>query len=228
MKRLKLLTTLSLFLTAISVGVASFNLFKLYSYEKENTLKTVKECAENAILLEMIGRMEKSEGASQSFIRLNAFLEFAQQKDGRIAKADSLRTSLASILSFGLDFPDNKSKTDLNALDSIFREELARHNLYPKFSSILPIGTSLPNNAELWETQYSQSPSGDPIFDIYVSQMPGKVLSRMWGIIIPFSAVIVLFSFLSFYLIRTISKMRTMEQMKDDFAHNMTHELKTP
>ncbi|MDE6272481.1 MAG: HAMP domain-containing histidine kinase [Muribaculaceae bacterium] len=228
MKRLRLITTLSLILTAIAVGVAGYNLIQLYFHEKEQMMKTVRECAENAILLEMIGRMESSEIASQSYVSLNAFLEVSQQSEGQIAASDSIRTSLASLLLFGLEFPDDKSKTDMEVLDSIFKAELARHNLYPRISSIVPVGTSFHNDIPLWETQYSYSSASQSAFDIYVSRMNGKVLSRMWGIIIPFTAVLILLSFLSIYLIKTIYRLRTIEQMKDDFAHNMTHELKTP
>ena len=221
MKRLKLITSISLALTAISVAVATYNLIKLFSHEKENAMKTVKECAENAVLLEMIGRMESSEDASQSYLRLNAFLELTQQKDGRVAKADSLRTSLASVLCVGLDFPDNKSKTDMAVLDSIFRMELVRHNMFPDIASIIPTDTPFPNNVRLWKTQYSYSPAHSPEYDVYVSPMPGTVLSRMWGIMIPFSAVIFLLTFLSCYLIKTINQMRTIEQMKDDLLTNI-------
>lgn len=50
----------------------------------------------------------------------------------------------------------------------------------------------------------------------------------MWGIIIPFATLILIFTFLSLYLTGLIRRMKTLEQMKDDFTHNMTHELKTP
>lgn len=34
--------------------------------------------------------------------------------------------------------------------------------------------------------------------------------------------------FLIWYLLHWVGRLRTIEQMKDDFTHNMTHELKTP
>lgn len=228
MKRLKLVSTLLLALTAVAVVVATCNLIKLYTHEKENTMKIVRGCAENAVLLEIINRMEKSENVSQSYVRLNSFLELAQQKDGRVAKADSLRTSLASVLLFGLEFQAGKSRVDKPALDSLFKVELARQNLFPEIASMIRIRDSIPHKEKLWRIQYSYNSGSSPIYDVYVSPMPGKVLARMWGIIIPFVAVIILLSFLSSYFIKTINRMRTIEQMKDDFTHNMTHELKTP
>lgn len=42
------------------------------------------------------------------------------------------------------------------------------------------------------------------------------------------AAILVLMSFLIWYLLQWVGKLRTIEQMKDDFTHNMTHELKTP
>ena len=40
--------------------------------------------------------------------------------------------------------------------------------------------------------------------------------------------ILVLTSFLIWYLLHWVGRLRTIEQMKDDFTHNMTHELKTP
>lgn len=228
MKHLKLITTISLVFTAISIAVATFNLIKLYSNEKENTMKTVLTCAENAVLLEMIGRMESSERASESYMRVNAFLEIAQQKEGHVAKADSIRTSLASLLRVGIDFKGDKSHVDFKAMDSIFRMELDRRNISSEKAYIIPVDESISADPKLWSIQYSFSPASGPDYNVYVSPIPGKVLSRMWGIIIPFIAIILLLTSLSFYLIKTINQMRTIEQMKEDFAHNMTHELKTP
>ena len=228
MKRLKLVSVLSLCLTVFAVAIATINLSKLYKNEKESTLKTVSKCAENAIILEMISRMEKGEKASQSYLGLNSFIEFAQQKDGHVAQADSLRTSLASVLLIGLEFKARKARINQNVVDSIFKEELARHDMFPSVATILPTDADLPDKDHLWTVQYSYSPRNKHDFDIYISPMTGEVLSRMWGIIIPFVLVILLFVFLSAYLGRTIRNLRTLEQMKDDFTHNMTHELKTP
>lgn len=41
-------------------------------------------------------------------------------------------------------------------------------------------------------------------------------------------AILILMGFLIWYLLHWVGRLRTIEQMKDDFTHNMTHELKTP
>lgn len=93
---------------------------------------------------------------------------------------------------------------------------------------ILPIDSGLSGNESWWTQEFSMSPGRKPVYQIYVSPMPGKVLSQMWGMIIPLSIAVAIFTFLSAFLIHNVGKLRTIEQMKDDFTHNMTHELKTP
>lgn len=58
--------------------------------------------------------------------------------------------------------------------------------------------------------------------------MNGHILRQMSGIILTSAAILILMSFLIWYLLHWVGKLRTIEQMKDDFTHNMTHELKTP
>ncbi len=129
MKHLKLIMTLTLAVTTVAVVVAVWYLISLYNNEKQATLNSVRECAENAILLEMIDRMLPSEDSAESFMRLNAFLEMTQQKDGRISNADTLQASLAGILSFGLEFKDEQTHPNEERLNDIFKAELNRHFL---------------------------------------------------------------------------------------------------
>lgn len=228
MKQMSLMLALTLVMTVIAVMVASYNLVVLYGHEKDETMATVKKCAENAFVLEMIGRMERSEKASQSFIRLNSLIESAQQKDGRPAAADTIMTSLMSILRIGLEFQDNNWRPNQSNLDSIFYAELHRNGLFPRTALILENVSNTSEFNGLWTTDYRISPSSQADYCIFISPMQGNVLSHMWGIIIPFAIVVLLFIFLSVYLVRSIGKMKTLEEMKDDFTHNMTHELKTP
>ncbi|MDE5585104.1 MAG: HAMP domain-containing histidine kinase [Muribaculaceae bacterium] len=232
MKHLKEVMRIGLIIAAVAVMAAAYNLMRLYEYEKAKTLDLVRTCAENADILEITSRMESNEKASQAFVRLNAFMEMAQQKDGRISsteRSDTIQTSLASLLRFGLEFSEGKSNTDFRMLDSIFMAELNRHGLFPSIAAMLPFDSLPATQASKWKTELRTTPNARSIkYEVYVSPLPGKVLSRMWGIIIPFTLIIAVFSFLSFYLLRIIKRLRTLDRMKDDFTHNMTHELKTP
>lgn len=228
MKHFKIIVIIALIATAITVAIASYNLFALYRHEKEQTMAIVRDCADNAFLLEMIGRMQSSDEAKESFVRLNAIIESVQQKDGRLAKSDTIQTSLAGILRYGLEFKDNRWQPDYEKLDSLFLEEIHRKGMNADEAYIMESNPGLSTKKNLWKTSYRISPTSSSVYDVYVSSMHSEVLTRLWGIIIPFIILIFTFLFLSIYLTSIIRKLRTLEQMKDDFTHNMTHELKAP
>jgi signal transduction histidine kinase len=69
---------------------------------------------------------------------------------------------------------------------------------------------------------------GDYTYEVFVTPLTDIYLHRMRGIILTTILIIVFLAFAFWYLIRTIISLRSIEEMKDDFTNNMTHELKTP
>lgn len=62
----------------------------------------------------------------------------------------------------------------------------------------------------------------------YITPLTRHILSEMLGVIVTSFLLMGVFAIEFCYLFRTVSRLRTIEEMKDDFTSNMTHELKTP
>lgn len=65
-------------------------------------------------------------------------------------------------------------------------------------------------------------------YRVYIEPLTKNILYQMAGILSTTALIIIILGFAFWYLIKTIMNLRTLEEMKDDFTNNMTHELKTP
>lgn len=92
-------------------------------------------------------------------------------------------------------------------------------------ASSIPENTDL-SNYELYQWKYTAyKPKA---YYIYAESTQWSTIRMMTGILLS-SFLILLILVISFtYMIRFLLHQKTVEQLKDDFTHNVTHELKTP
>jgi signal transduction histidine kinase len=122
-------------------------------------------------------------------------------------------------------------------MDSLFRLSLARKGIDTHIATVLSVdgqGCVKAGNIGVRQIESLDSVSvcynmltGDR-YVAYYSSPHRYVFRQMSGIVISTVALIILIAISFIYLLRTVSRLRTIEEMKDDFVGNMTHELKTP
>lgn len=126
---------------------------------------------------------------------------------------------------------------DMTVMDSVLRNQLSHRSIYPDFlcvevvnskDSVICGNAKFSGESGLDSFRYNINPDEEVYYKAYMTPLTGHIVSEMSGVIITVFLLLVAFTLAFGYLFRTVSKMRTIEEMKDDFVSNMTHELKTP
>lgn len=126
---------------------------------------------------------------------------------------------------------------DMAVMDSILNDHLSRRYIYPDFvgvevvngnDSIILSNPKIQSHSGFDSFRIVINPNEDIYYKAYITPLTRHILSQMMGVIVTIFLLMVAFAAAFRYLFRTVSKLRTIEEMKDDFVSNMTHELKTP
>lgn len=232
MKRFKTITAICLTAIAIMVVGNIWYLYSLYNSIKEQSLQTVSECVRRADILEIISRLNgATQGDDDSFIKLTLMVQGEKTPTGEYDYPnllDNLNQTMSQYFHIIEQSDPKIHERNIAMLDSIFKKELNNSGLYPEIVSILPVEDKVDMCEGLWSIDFAMTDSQPPIYKVCFSPLNGHILRQMSGIILTSAAILILMSFLIWYLLHWVGKLRTIEQMKDDFTHNMTHELKTP
>lgn len=127
---------------------------------------------------------------------------------------------------------------NLAVMDSILLQRLADRKIFPELLAVEVVnskGDVLRGNVHVPKNSLSYdvfslcfNPYSDMYYRAYMTPLTRHILSQMLGVISTVFLLMLSFALAFWYLFHTVSKMRTIEEMKDDFVSNMTHELKTP
>ncbi len=232
MKRFRIITAICLTAIAIMVAGNIWYLYSLYNSIKEQTLQTVSECVRKADILEIISRLNgASQGEDESFIRLSLMVQGEKSPAGGY-EYPNLFENFSQTMSEYFHVIEQSDKRiperDGMALNNLLKKELGNYGLHPELAIIQAIGESTGQHGGLWSIDFALTENQSPIYKVYFSPLNGHILRQMSGIIVTSAMILILMGFLIWYLLHWVGRLRTIEQMKDDFTHNMTHELKTP
>ena len=126
---------------------------------------------------------------------------------------------------------------DMAVMDSVLRNQLSYRFIYPDFlcvrvvnsrDSVIFDNPKLKSESGLDSFRFNINPDEGIYYQAYMTPLTRHIISEMSGVIITVFLLMTVFALAFWYLFKTVSRLRTIEEMKDDFVSNMTHELKTP
>ncbi|MBD5304588.1 MAG: HAMP domain-containing histidine kinase [Bacteroides sp.] len=126
---------------------------------------------------------------------------------------------------------------DMAVMDSVLRTQLSNRFIYPDFlcvevvnnkDSVICENPKFKSESGLDSFRFNINPNEGIYYKAYMTPLTRHIISEMSGVIVTIFLLMVAFTMAFWYLFRTVSRLRTIEEMKDDFVSNMTHELKTP
>lgn len=228
MKTFKYTTRIAIFALFFMMVANVFNLSELYISIKEETIQTAENCLRRADFMELIVRVRNLYSLNDSVLTLANFdIVGKKAPNGQYYFSDipeQIANSLAETMHEGFD-PEDRHP-NMQILDSLFRLEMRLEGLNPEKVDIHNGDTI--SDKKMWHCSLKYHNDGQPEYTASFTPLVAYVLWRMAGILSTSISIMAIATLFIMYLLRTIRHMRTMDEMKDDFTHNMTHELKTP
>lgn len=240
MKHFKLiLTSMRIIVGLLFVANVIF-MVQLYNSIKERYISDVEQCLSRADQIETVDRiidagltgeddvvwvaigLQRSEVGSTMDAEELRKLDYSQ----RFRRVDrQIMSMIAQHLHDG-NYSDRIGEPDVSKMEEALRRDLNFSGYYPEEVHIVVPGGTLEYSSNLWEIEYRVN--GHLTYYAYISPLTNNILREMGGVIITSALIALVLTFGFWYLLHVIARQRTIEEMKDDFTNNMTHELKTP
>ncbi len=258
MKKFRIKSAILISMLIVLLGYNIFCLTTLYERVSEQTKIIIGQSLRDADLDEILNRHKhypapdsmityKGKALSQSrSIEGDTLMIYVSDEDDKVIEVRKQPldpgTNYSDIMVGEIGYGAHQTidpiyKLRINDVDSLFRLSLSRKGIKPDIAAVLNIdakGTVKDGDISVRQKESLDSVSvcynilsGDR-YVAYYSSPNGYVFRQMQGIVLSTAAIIVIIAISFVYLFRTVSRLRTIEEMKDDFVSNMTHELKTP
>ena len=239
MKHFRLILTLIRIVITLLFAANVIFMVKLYNSIKERYIDDVEQCLRRADQIEITDRIIDSGGGdTNNVVWLNIGLQKSDtDSDMNAEEMDEngysqgyrrMDKQLISVITRHLHnyYSDRIGPPRLDNMEEAFIRDLNFSDYYPKEVHIVGPGDTFEYNPELWHIRCRIDAS--TVYDAYISPLTNHILREMSGVIVTSVLIALVLTFGFWYLLHVISHLRTIEEMKDDFTNNMTHELKTP
>lgn len=239
MKHFKvILAVMRVVVTLLFAGNVIF-MVQLYNSIKERYISDVEQCLSRADQIEMVDRIVEAGLTDEDDLVL---IQIGLQKSdvGSTMSVEELREmdysqgfrradkQIMSMIAQHLHdyYGDQAGLANIARMEEAFRRDLNFSGYYPDEVYISGPDEVSEYSSDLWEIEYRVN--GELTYYAYISPLTKNIFGEMSGVIVTSALIAIVLTFGFWYLLHVIERLRTIEEMKDDFTNNMTHELKTP
>lgn len=239
MKHFRFILTVTRIVITLLFAANVIFMVQLYNSIKQRYIDDVEQCLRRADQIEIVDRIINAGlGDDDGVVRLQFGLQKSDTGDAmgteELLEKDysqgyrRVDKQLISIITGYLhdNYGNQLGKPDLVNMEDAFRRDLSFSGFYPEEVHITGPENAFEYASDLWHIPYRINDG--LTYNAYISPLTDHILKEMSGVIVTSVLIALVLTAGFWYLLNVINRLRTIEEMKDDFTNNMTHELKTP